>query len=379
MKKVVYLSYYNNPNYNAEKRMCMLSAVNKMDYIISCFNDIGYGVDIISASGATENNAYKGSRKKISSNNTLKLFASIGRNNIIKKLIDQVIIRIQLIFTFFSQIKRNSVVICYHSMGYAKLLTLLKRVFKFKLVLEVEEIYADVIESNKARKVEDRLFSVADAYIFPTQMLNEAINRSKKPFCIVHGRYHNEERKKNVLDKEKCHVVYAGTLDPRKGCIAAVDAAEYLNEKYHLHILGTGNQKELDYLKTEIEKITKKTKCMISYEGVKQGEEYIQFLQSCNIGLSPQDPAATFNSTSFPSKILSYLSNGLSVVSINIPAIRNSEIGDFITYFAQQTPGEIAEAIKNVDINKINDIPERLSYLDQKFKDEIQAIIEKME
>lgn len=379
MKKVIYLSYYNNPNFNSEKRMCTLSAVNKMDYIISCLNAVGYNIDIISVSGATENNAYKGSRKKISSNNTLKLFASIGRNNIIKKLIDQIIIRIQLIFTFFSQIKRNSVVICYHSMGYARLLTFLKRVFKFKLVLEVEEIYADVIESNKARKVEDRLFSVADAYIFPTQMLNETINRSKKPFCIVHGRYHNEERKKNVLDKEKCHVVYAGTLDPRKGCIAAVDAAEYLNEKYHLHILGTGNQKELDYLKTEIEKITKKTKCMISYEGVKQGEEYIQFLQSCNIGLSPQDPAATFNSTSFPSKILSYLSNGLSVVSINIPAIRNSEIGDFITYFAQQTPGEIAEAIKNVDINKINDIPERLSYLDQKFKDEIQAIIEKME
>ena len=61
--------------------------------------------------------------------------------------------------------------------------------------------------------------------------------------------------------------------------------------------------------------------------------------------MSTQDPSATFNATSFPSKILSYMSNGLQVVSIQIEAIKHSAIGDKIHYYTEQTPRHIAEAI----------------------------------
>ena len=50
----------------------------------------------------------------------------------------------------------------------------------------------------------------------------------------------------------------------------------------------------------------------------------LKFIQKCQIGLCTQNIDAAFNTTSFPSKILSYMSNGLEVVGVNIAAIKNS-------------------------------------------------------
>lgn len=61
--------------------------------------------------------------------------------------------------------------------------------------------------------------------------------------------------------------------------------------------------------------------------------------------MSTQDPSAAFNSTSFPSKILVYLANGLKVVSIRIPAIEQSAVVDSLVFYDKQTPEKIAEAI----------------------------------
>lgn len=380
MKKVYYLSYYNKPDYNCEKRLCMLSAVNKMDYIISCLNADGYAVDIISASGALENNVYKGSKKQISAHNSLRLFASVGRGNVFKKILDIIMIRAQLAILLLSELKAGSILICYHSMGYVRLLAVLKKILHFKLILEVEEIYSDVVEIFNGRNAENRLFALADAFIFPTQMLNDSINgNSVRPHCIVHGRYHSEKKMNSMFNSEKKHIVYAGTLDPRKGCLTAVNTAKYLDEKYHIHILGTGSRGDIEQLEKEIKDTTKETSCGISYDGVKQGDEYLQFLQSCSIGLSPQDPTAKFNRTSFPSKILSYLSNGISVVSINIPAIKESAVNELISFYDEQTPIEIAHTIKNARVVSKEQIADRLEKLDKEFKDSLDTIIEQLQ
>ena len=105
----------------------------------------------------------------------------------------------------------------------------------------------------------------------------------------------------------------------------------------------------------------------MSYDGLLSGEEYIRFIQSCDIVLSTQNPDAAFNATSFPSKILSYMANGLRVVSIRIPAIEQSAVGDALFYYDRQTSEEIAKAILSVDMNSSYDSRTLIHALDNAF------------
>ena len=176
---------------------------------------------------------------------------------------------------------------------------------------------------------------------------------------------------------QKIHCVYAGTLDLRKGgAMAAAAAAEYLPDCYHIHILGFGNREQTDCLREQVNRIAKKSKCGISYDGMLSGEDYITFLQSCDIGLSTQNPDRVFNATSFPSKILSYMANGLQVVSVRIPAAEGSAVGEFLHYYDQQTPEAIARAIQSVDLTDEEDGRQHICNLDIQFAEDLLVLLE---
>ena len=116
----------------------------------------------------------------------------------------------------------------------------------------------------------------------------------------------------------------------------------------------------------------------VTYEGLLTGEEYIEFLQACDIGLSTQNPDAQFNNTSFPSKILSYMANGLRVVSIRIPAIEQSAVGDLVAYYDYQSAEEIAKAICKVNIDEKYDSRTRIRNLNEVFKNELREMLEEL-
>ena len=106
------------------------------------------------------------------------------------------------------------------------------------------------------------------------------------------------------------------------------------------------------------------------------GEDYIRFIQSCDIGLSTQNPDAAFNATSFPSKVLSYLANGLRVVSIRIPAIEQSAVGSKLFYYEKQTPEEIAKAILAVNMNEQYDSRQLIADLAVDFEEKLSYLLE---
>ena len=174
---------------------------------------------------------------------------------------------------------------------------------------------------------------------------------------------------------DKIHVVYAGTFDPRKGGATAAAATEWLSEKYHIHILGFGSSNDTEHIKKVIQNTNEKSKATVTYDGLLSGEDYIQFLQKCQIGLSTQNPDADFNSTSFPSKILSYMANGLRVVTIRIPAIESSDVGQNLYYYDNQTPQDIAKAIMSVDLNDGYDGRVRIAELDKQFRNDLKILL----
>ena len=176
---------------------------------------------------------------------------------------------------------------------------------KKPFILEVEEIYSDVMAKKKKqnREKEDFMFSAASSYIFSTELLNREINSGNKPYVVCNGTYNTTQKlveEKIFDDKDKIHCVYAGTFDPRKGgAAAAVAAAKFLPSDYHIHILGFGNDAETKAMKDLTSEISKKSIATVTYDGLLSGEEYIRFIQSCDIGLSTQNPDAAFNATSF--------------------------------------------------------------------------------
>lgn len=368
------LAYYD---VYKDKSNVVLSAVNKLNYIIDSIVSCGQNVDVISPSLSVGNKKLGGRYEKIKDGVTLKTFDSLPRGNAFKRFIRRKHVYAQLKKYLKENLSAGDTIIIYHSLGYYKLYKWLKEKLKVKIILEVEEIYSDVGKTRfVTRDKEVQSFSYADAYIFPTRLLDDVVNVDKKPSVIIHGTYCVEKECGQPFGDGKTHVVYAGTFDPRKGGVqAAAAAAEFLTGKYYVHILGFGSEEDKQNLLKTIENVSKKTECTVTYDGLKSGKEYIRFIQSCDIGLSTQNPDAAFNATSFPSKILSYMANGLRVVSIRIPAIESSAIGDYMYYYDRQTPEEIAKAIMQVDLNDGYNGREIISKLDKKFTKEIAELI----
>ncbi len=364
---------------NIQNRKVALSATNKMKYIIDAIHKSGIKQEIVSYSSTNDTRYYPASFEKIKDDIYLKQFKTFGRKNIFTKALDMIFLRVQLICYLLKNVKASDTLLVYHSPAYCKEIAFIKKIKKCKLVLEVEEIYGDVSGDKALRKKELALCKRADAFVFPTDMLSTAVNIYNKPFVTIHGTYQVEDDRVCRFDDGKTHIVYAGTFDPRKGGAgAAIGAAEYLSEQYHIHIIGFGSEKQKEDVIQSIADINKKSTATVTYDGLLSGEEYIKFIQGCQIGLSTQNPSGVYNDTSFPSKILSYMANGLRVVSVDIPAVKTSAVGQDLYYYENQTAEEIANAIMSVNMNDSYNGRKIIAALDNSFSRDIKKLLEEI-
>ncbi len=384
-KNIKYFSFYVPGDDVYQKRTCDPASRNKIEYICKVLNNLGYYVELISASYTKDKkNYYKGFYKKINDMQSLRFFFSFPCGNKIQKIFNFISIRLFLLIELM-RLKRNEKVIVYHSLGYMGVVNFAHQIRKFYLVLEIEEIYSDVNNDTKLKVKEVAFMKTADSYIFSTESLNKLINEEKKPYVISYGTYAVEEdrgcRFGTLVSQENSrkiiHCVYAGNFDTRKGGgIATAKAAVFLPDNYHVHILGFGNESDTKKLKDTIINLSDKYKCKVTLDGCLSGDDYIRFIQSCDIGLNTQTPDADFSATSFPSKILSYLSNGLRVVSVRIPVVELSSIGDYMYFYDEQKPEEIAKAIMKVDFSDSYNSRELIQKLDKNLKTKMLQMLQ---
>ncbi|KQL33595.1 glycosyltransferase [Psychrobacillus sp. FJAT-21963] len=378
-KKIKYIGYYDTNANSREQRGYSIAATNKMNYICNVLNKNGFKVLIVSPSKTTSNNFYRGKKIKINNDTDLKLFPTFPRGNKLQKLLSHIIGDLMLFWYLITKIRKDETILVYHSLGLRNIVRISKRIKGFKVILEVEEIYQDVVSCSKITKWNEyKTIESADKYIFSTELLNEKVNSTNKTFSILYGTYQEEVDYKFRFGDNKIHVVYAGTFDPRKGgAYAAVAAAEYLPENYHIHIIGFGSKIQTKNIQEKIVDESMKSSATITYDGLLEGDEYIQFLQKCHIGLSTQIPGEKYNETSFPSKILSYMSNGLRVVSARIKVVERATLGEEIYYYDEQNPKSIAEAILSIDLNDSYDSKKIIRKLDNDFVKNIKELLEK--
>lgn len=374
-KSIKYISFFDTQD-SQVKRNYVTSAANKIEYIAKTIASLGKNVEIISMSQVQEDRfrLYPSERKKLVEGVFVNLPFSWGGN---QRLIRELKIVWHLVFMLLYLIfncRKSDTVIVYHSLGYFDVIRWAKKICKFKLILEVEEIYSDVSQMSPYwRNLEFKMFGIADAFILSNDLLNDKINRKYKPSVVIYGTYQVELQRVDKFKDGKIHVVYAGTFDPNKGGVqSAISAVEFLPANYHMHICGFGSEKVVQQIKDQINLIQNRSKAIVTYDGLKKGEDFIEFLQKCHIGLSTQRPEGKYNDTSFPSKILTYMANGLSVVCIRIPVIEKSTIADAITIYNIPNGLYLSEAIINTTLIDNREIVKRL---DEQLKKQINYLI----
>ncbi len=373
---VYYIGHYNCEQLASEKRIAAPPAMNKMGYIISVLSEITDKSIVVSPCETRSHSYVKGSMQDLNDHISIKTFDSFQNKNRIIRGLGHVITKNQLHRFLMKNVKSDDTVIVYHSLALMDIVKKLKNKKKCHLIIEVEELYSDVSEDKELRKKEIDYLQIADRYIIITELLNQQVNLQNKPKIISHGTYQSVEKCGEKFNDGKTHVVYAGSFNPVKGgALCAIDAAEYLDNGFVLHVLGKGSESETEVVKNRIEEISAKTECSIVFDGYKSGKEFDAFIQSCHIGLSTQQPDGKYNASSFPSKILMYMSNGISVVSIRIPAVDTSDVKDCIYYYDTPAPKEIANAIKQVPTDSFFDSSERLSELHKEFVNGLKSFL----
>lgn len=377
MKKVYYINHLSDRD---NGRNNSLAGDNKIDYIIETLKTCNYELEVISFCNLRDKtHLFKKHPGYTTVYNGIKItyFSSYGSKF-------KILRGIGLFLTWIEQkqfinkycLNSDCDIIIYHSLSLQKLYRYLTKKRK-DYILEVEEIYSDVLEDKKKRKKELFYLRNASKYIAITELLNNEINKNNKPYIISHGVYKIERQHSKLnFDSNMIHCVYAGTFDPRKGGVdTAVAVAKYLPRGYHVHIIGYDSLELKQMVQGKINNIKKETSARITYDGVFVGNEYTQFLQNCQIGLSTQNPSASFNGTSFPSKILSYMSNGLRVVSVRIPAIETSKVGKYIYYYDKNDPKEIAKVIMSINMGDTYDSKTIIKKLDDDFKCDLESLL----
>ena len=381
MSRIYYLGYYDTIENIEENRSCYLAATNKMSYIISAIEASGHCVEVVSPSVTRNNRFYKGKTIPIQNQSQVRLFATFPNSPRILRIIGRCITKLQMLIYLLRKLKKGDTVIAYHSLSLIRSIRFLKKIRRIRLILEVEEFYGDVMGKSKVSQREQEFFQMADGYLFPAERLNQKVNVRKKPYTLICGTYQQEESRNCSFEKPewqgKIHCVYAGTLDPRKGgAELAMRAAEHLPENYHIHILGFGTEQEIQNTKNRVKDLAEICKCGISYDGCLKGEEFIRFLQCCQIGLSTHDSTGAFNDTSFPSKILTYMANGLQVVTIRIPVVEESPVGRWVYFYDEPLPEKIAKTIIKAYETDAEDRRNFISELDQDFVNTLRKMVE---
>ena len=375
MTRIKYFSYYGCQD-PGRRRYNSPAADTKIDYIIEVLNRIGYDVDLISPASASTANFQTGfveHRKR----NSFRYFSSLRKGGRLLRAVNYRFINLQFFLWCLFNIKHNEQILVYHSLGYDSLFLLLKKLKNIRIIGEIEEIYQDVFRQKSSQERDEyRFIEICDKYVFPNTILNEQLNIAAKPYLVCHGIYKVSEHKPVSFNDGKIHVLYAGTYDPNKGgAVASVRAAQFLDERYHVHVTGFGRKEHEAIVCAEIERVRPHTKCMISFHGYLDDSRFRDLMHHCSIGLCTQDPTSQLNLTSFPSKILNYMANGLTVISGRNRAIEESAVGDLITYYDVQSSESIAQSIMAVQNQNCESGIDRLRFLDSEFEKELRFIL----
>lgn len=342
--KLHYICYY----YADEERdeyLGHVAANVKVRYVANAAKEAGFEVTVFAL------NKTKLCRVKANSTERdgviVRHVASRGRGNFFVKILNRLHWLWQVICYFFKEVKKDDVVILYHSMNTTPLFAFLKKFKKCKVILEVEEVYAcsakGVLpyynkEIKKIKKYED--------FIFVNGYIPEDLGIDKKKYITLYGSYVVADGEKRPNDG-MVSVLYAGAIETlNEGAFKAVEVAEFLPENYTVHIIGSGEKQHVDDLTEKIDRMNAalKRKAVV-YDGFRSGKDLDDYMVSCDIGLGTYQIKDRYSNYIFPSKLVSYMCRGLKVVTGRAECYESTPFSADWYFYDEFKSEAIAEAI----------------------------------
>ena len=369
-----YICEFQIPVENDEGRYYTLSTVDKATYIHDVLVRLGYNVEIISPSWAKK--TVKQRKDEIGNNKFVISGFSLGWCNSFTQVLSRISVMIWLFFYLIKNCRRGESVVIFHRVQNIPIFLLAQKIKKFEIILEVEELYSSLIgENNWTEILEKKIIKVSKSFIFASEVLEKQCNTEHKPYAIAYGAYQIPPLTAEKRNDGKTHIVYAGLIEKDKVAFNSIRIAKFLNSRYHVHIIGYGEDEDIELLKEEIVAIKKNTECFLSYDGLKRGSEYTSFLQSCHIGICPLTSNNRFQLACFPSKITSYLSNGLEVITTENSVLRNSQYKPFLHFVPNENPESFAKVLTEVSQSMYESPRTHILKMDMDFCESMKALL----
>ncbi|MGD0351475.1 MAG: glycosyltransferase [Verrucomicrobiota bacterium] len=138
--------------------------------------------------------------------------------------------------------------------------------------------------------------------------------------------------------------LYTGGLDPTRGVDLLLEALEQLPERgWHLDITGYGPLTE------PVARFAQETRWRgrVAYRHALPTEAYDRLLSQCHVGLNCQRISDPISGVTFPSKVFTYLTAGLMIISTKASGVE-TVCGNACLYYEEETPQSLAAVMKEV-------------------------------
>lgn len=352
MKKIHYVSFYLNQE-EAPDRSLTVAAQSKISYIADAIKRDGFALEIVSTAFTKPTATFSRMKViKIDSRESHVYLPAMGSVNGIPQKAKMPFMQISLFLHLLFHVKKEDMILAYHSLAYMKVLRLLAKLRKIKFVLELNDLYAlhftdkDKIEKIKQR--ECKYFELPDAFLLASPYMVEIIPPNK-PTVISYGSYKVQSTDQRV-DDGKTHVIYTGVIENLRGAGKLVaNTARYLTRDFVIHIAGYGSVACMD----EFGKLCNEINISMGYEaivfhGLLIGKAFDDLLDRCHIAINSHtysNEDLWKSKFSFPSKIPLNMCHGLYLVSHDMPLISESEFSRFTTFFSEFSPDHVAKAV----------------------------------
>jgi hypothetical protein len=373
--RIWYLAFFNDSLHKNEERVSSPACYVKVLNISNVLVRLGFNVQIVSPSASQARQGRYSSRDTFVSDGIfLHCSTTHGFRRKLSRGFNYVFTGLRSFFYLLFHMPFHAPLIVYHSNSLIRFSRWI-RFFKHPhFILEVEEIYGDVQTEKKEQKQREvRFVQHSPQYIFCSDILRKRFDPENKRSAMIYGEYSFHGGGARSQQK----VLYAGSLnDVKSGAYLALAAAPYLPANYSLSFLTYGKPQECENFKTIFQNIQQQSKCELSLSTTPLlGNQFIDFLKQFQVGLAVQKDNNLVNSSSFPSKILAYLSCNLHVVTSPIPSVLASPIASELFVCSDEKPETIALKIQEACSAPTSDYSSLFASLNQSFESELVQLL----
>lgn len=377
IKKIYYICHSASQNKRSDLKI-VPSVIPIVDYVSDSATSLGYSVEIVSALTTNKKRQdFEQERERdilytyLPSRN---LKTRLGRHIMFK------IFHVELLIYLLKNVKKNDMLLVYHSMSFINLIYIFAFFKRAKIVLQIEEYYSYVnmkCNTNWRRK-ELKFIKRFKNYICVNDIIASELETSST--CVLYGPYRMSKICRKTKRDDIIRVIYAGGITKLGVSIAISKTASYLPDNYRIIIIGYGPQDDITELNGEIQAQNAYAGFeKVSYKGFFEGNEYDKILASCDIGISlykspdGQDEDAT--KYMFSSKIMSYLSHGLYVVASDTQSLIESRLIDVVEPVSSFCPEDIARAVMRINVNEGKNVSDTMQEMDTEFRDKFKQVL----